>query len=520
MNRRDILRIAGFSSFFQAGIPSSHATQTTSAQFDAAKIPSYFFDIKSNNRDVERVYFNSNFDENCEYDVVVIGSGMAGGIIATSASNRGMKTLLLDAGGLSHFVHTSNLHISQTLDVVAPYGQSIDSASYGGVAFCFGGKSIFWSNVIPRMEQWELNHWPSEIGRYLLDSGYDLAERLLRKQTSFQQNQDILVADMRNRFTDFQVTNLPRAFHTPAPGQRRGFPDERSTGAFSTAALITSSLANGNRNLVVNFNHAAISIETSKETATGVLCFDIVEKRVRKFKGKKIVLCAGALESPRIALTSNLVDRSGKIGIGPTYHQAATMQFTIPDDFGYLTRFDQAKIFMRPTDLSRVESYTCELALNWQFWDAKCEDDYAWDKRYGNPGPAKSTIKFLFRRQLDDSNSIRLSGDSAEIKISQMSGEPNKSEISNLKNRVIQYFNADKRYIYEPIVYENEGDAYWHIAGSLRMGGREIGVIDENLRFHEYSNLFACDLSIFPDIPAANPSLTLAALAIRLGNHL
>ena len=56
-----------------------------------------------------------------------------------------------------------------------------------------------------------------------------------------------------------------------------------------------------------------------------------------------------------------------------------------------------------------------------------------------------------------------------------------------------------------------------HEAGSLRMGPH--GVVDEHLKFHAYDNLYACDLSVFPSSPAANPTLTLAALALRLAAH-
>ncbi len=41
------------------------------------------------------------------------------------------------------------------------------------------------------------------------------------------------------------------------------------------------------------------------------------------------------------------------------------------------------------------------------------------------------------------------------------------------------------------------------------------GVVDDWLRFEGYSNLFCCDVSVFPTVPAANPSLTLVALALN-----
>ncbi|PHH63858.1 hypothetical protein CDD81_5415 [Ophiocordyceps australis] len=46
------------------------------------------------------------------------------------------------------------------------------------------------------------------------------------------------------------------------------------------------------------------------------------------------------------------------------------------------------------------------------------------------------------------------------------------------------------------------------------------GVVDENLKVHGWDNLFVCDLSVFPLSPSANPSITLAALSLRLGDYL
>ncbi|WSH68242.1 GMC oxidoreductase (plasmid) [Rhizobium ruizarguesonis] len=59
-----------------------------------------------------------------------------------------------------------------------------------------------------------------------------------------------------------------------------------------------------------------------------------------------------------------------------------------------------------------------------------------------------------------------------------------------------------------------------HEVGSLRMSGDDTGVVDTDLKFEAYDNLYACDNSVFPTSPAANPSLTLAALAMRLATRL
>jgi hypothetical protein len=59
-----------------------------------------------------------------------------------------------------------------------------------------------------------------------------------------------------------------------------------------------------------------------------------------------------------------------------------------------------------------------------------------------------------------------------------------------------------------------------HEVGTLRMAADGTGVVDTDLKFLGYQNLYACDNSVFPVSPAANPSLTLAALALRLASHL
>jgi choline dehydrogenase-like flavoprotein len=56
--------------------------------------------------------------------------------------------------------------------------------------------------------------------------------------------------------------------------------------------------------------------------------------------------------------------------------------------------------------------------------------------------------------------------------------------------------------------------------GSDPSGGYRDGVVDTDLKFLAYDNLYACDLSVFPTSPAANPTLALAALALRLADHL
>ena len=46
------------------------------------------------------------------------------------------------------------------------------------------------------------------------------------------------------------------------------------------------------------------------------------------------------------------------------------------------------------------------------------------------------------------------------------------------------------------------------------------GVVDADCRVHETDNLFVAGSSVFPTGGYANPTLTIIALAMRLGDHL
>ena len=60
-----------------------------------------------------------------------------------------------------------------------------------------------------------------------------------------------------------------------------------------------------------------------------------------------------------------------------------------------------------------------------------------------------------------------------------------------------------------------------HQCGTARMGTDPAGsVVDVNLKAHDLDNLYVVDASVLPTSAAVNPSLTIAALALRAGAHI
>jgi choline dehydrogenase-like flavoprotein len=60
-----------------------------------------------------------------------------------------------------------------------------------------------------------------------------------------------------------------------------------------------------------------------------------------------------------------------------------------------------------------------------------------------------------------------------------------------------------------------------HHMGTTRMhDDSRHGVVDANCRLHSVDNLFVAGSSVFPTSGAANPTLTIVALSLRLADHL
>ena len=60
-----------------------------------------------------------------------------------------------------------------------------------------------------------------------------------------------------------------------------------------------------------------------------------------------------------------------------------------------------------------------------------------------------------------------------------------------------------------------------HHMGTTRMtADPKDGVVDANCRVHGMDNLFIAGSSVFPTAGAANPTLTIVALSMRLSEHL
>ncbi|CAD7695534.1 unnamed protein product [Ostreobium quekettii] len=510
------------------------------------------------NGTVARSFFWPDLDEGKEYDVIVIGSGIGGGVVADAAADANLHTLLLEAGSYLYPTHIANLPRKHRTGFFAKHVWSLwgqgetrktpynaidvhgDGNVYkGGLGYNLGGRSIFWGGFIPRMREYEFDGWPGAVKAEFLQNGlYDRAEELMKKGDRSSEYQERTKAWLSELLGDeFIVVDAAMAVDRLADPALRTI----SSGMFSTADLLMESRATegqvGNEDLVINLNHSVRRIETDGgRTATRVVAWDRIAQRERAYRGKNVVLAAGTLESAKIAKKSGLADESGTLAKGLTDHQVFFTHFGLSPDSELYTTEASAKVVLQHRDASAsAHSYNCIIELGADFNQG----------RYVDPDILKAhqdererlqeklcEIVFLTDSPLVGENWLEPDegtedGRPMKVRMERSTRADGAlfDEMDALKDKILGALGAkalqDDQETQGLALQPTDIGAVAHEVGSLRMAGSpDAGVVDGDLKFWGYDNIYACDLSVFPSSPAANPTLTLGGLALRLGDHL
>ena len=274
-------------------------------------------------------------------------------------------------------------------------------------------------------------------------------------------------------------------------------------------------------------------VEGVAETPNGVAvqARDLKTGEVRTYVAKYAVLAAGTLESARLALRSGL-QPNALIGKGLTDHPVHFSHFKIPRKSEFYDPFTSAKTLSQPREREGQvrPPYNILLEVNADLNQGRYLDDNILDDLIKSRGEwVLGEIVFLLNAELQEENFLKIAPGNQHV------------QVSARRVPVSQQLEADLKAITEKVVVNGFGGeiikqgfggvgGVAHEVGTLRMErtkgqyvdnhGVQPGVVDENLRFLGHQRIYACDLSVFPTSPAANPTLTLAALAIRLGDHL
>ncbi|KAI5458303.1 hypothetical protein BGZ63DRAFT_363579 [Mariannaea sp. PMI_226] len=503
------------------------------------------------------------------YDYIIVGSGFGGGPLAEILSQRKKKVLLIERGGLifsNHVLNTSRPYFNRgasnspegnesVYDAVKAKVQCTEgSESYiGGPVYCVGGRSNLWGIWTPQVSEETLNkYYPPEIVRYLGDgNGYKRAFDFMTDNS--QQNAiypkgsgqvEATEIDEVKRMlqealpgTDFDLMPVAAQFNSPAPYK---FPQ----GAYSTTLALMNRMYANDRYLTVLLNTEVVALE-QEESSTfrrSVRTLKVRDTKNRVIKeldvgNAKVILSAGTIGTASIALNSGLQHLNPLVGKGIIDHDIFYVRFGKERNPGITTK---------PLNLKTLVNLAGSLSLltvtvNANFFLAGSSASLPTTQFYNKKGDLINPkegfenpddydticVLFEFVGILDDRNEVlNLPGidpviDIRRPPVKQVVQAEMEDIIKKIRNMFI-YQDPDYNYDHEAPRPQHMGfGVFSHEAGTMRMDGPQgEGVVNSELRVKGFDNLWTCDLSVFPVSPEANPALTLAALSLRLADHL
>jgi hypothetical protein len=526
-----------------------------------------------------------------DFDIIIVGSGMGGGVLADALADRfgqSKRILVLEAGSFVYPTHVYNLCRFPNFRLAKHYG--CDTFWQAGDAHTpyyigekpqlnVGGRSIFWSGLIPSLQPWELGFFPDRVRaaleqRYLGEAGLSMNESVSMGTTARRIVEALRQSPLGR---DFTIEETPRALHQPYLKPDGTPTDEfftEPTGVFNTAELLINQLGLtpgvshgdfGGLQLLPNHyvedvqDHGGHFALVTRNTLTG---------EIRVFRAGTVVLAGGSIESPKLLRRSSSLfsvlpgHAQALVGRGLTDHPTSNEVAADVTHIGDIAidKRTHAKIILYSKGLRDDGQirypFNVEMNINHEYWHLRENDPFSPDATATSDGrSSRLDIKFSFGNCLDDDNEIRVPppfGYVPEIVFRNQSWTdhlvgsrlPALAGWRRTDKEVFAVMNAVTDQIFSQ--FTNDGQTVrlggtrfgqglgfgWgtvhHAAGSLRMPYRRAhdapfdfnAVVDEDLRVAGTQRLYVCDMSVMPFSSAANPVRTLVALALRLSRHL
>ncbi len=296
--------------------------------------------------DVSGRYICSTWDEatnngGVQFDVVVIGAGMFGAYCAEKIfRNSNLRVLVLDAGSFLVSEHVQNLaRIGLNVAGAVRVATNADDpgtrervwgvpwrsqVAFPGLAYCFGGRSLYWGGWSPRLTPADLaEHWPPELAAFLQSANQKNDEyELTEKETGVFDTTDYisgrLYKELKKQFIAVKNAGLPNGFTVDAieeaPLAVQGATPASGLFSFdkySSAPILADALrdASGSpdwrrRFFLVPRAHVVRLQSTNQDVTRLEVFVDGQQRSLDIPTTTAVVLASGTIESTRLALES------------------------------------------------------------------------------------------------------------------------------------------------------------------------------------------------------------------------
>jgi choline dehydrogenase-like flavoprotein len=531
------------------------------------------------------------------FDVIVIGAGMFGGYIADKlyrrAENIGLRILVVEAGSFLLPTHVQNL---PRLGLFGPTEQVVNAnqarpgmpplpgqdpgtqnlvwghpwhsnQAFPGLAYCFGGRSIFWGGWSPKLTPADLGTrpagqaaWPADVVAFL-NTNYDsVAEEMGTQPTDdFISGKSDLVKQLKARFkaviNPTSVEDAPLAVQAQAPLSAPGlFPFDKYSSAYLLYDTVREDIGKHWRDNIDAWRRLMVlpRAQVVRLTRAGnrVSEIELLVNGQQQFLRPPllspdctVVLAASTIESTRLALDSLPAPAMGarRMGSNLMAHlrsdvTARIRRSAIPGLSPHATTLEIAALLIRGTTTdghayhfqvtasagigSDANLFTTVPDL--ELLDALiANQDPAWipitlraiGEMIGHPAAQPGDTKQSWVN-LAWQNDPRTGRARAWVNL-EASDADNKAwkEMEDAAVALLKTVAGSPSDIQNVQVNPNNIGTTHHEAGTLWMGAPGQSVTDSNGKFHHLDNVYVAGPALFPVIGSANPSLTATTLA-------
>jgi GMC oxidoreductase len=526
------------------------------------------------------------------FGAIIVGAGMYGGAVATELYRlTGRRILVLDAGTFLVPEHIQNMaqigfnvpgaippaadpRVPRELVWGMPWRGNVD---FPGLAYCAGGKSLFWGGWCPRLTPADLNEWPPATAAYL-NANYGVLEAETGASVTADFISGPLFLALRSAFQAATpgVLNIELGLGTngvaDAPLAVQGEPPASGLFSFDKYSVMPALIGairedasnsggnDANRRLfvvprahIVRFYETGGVVHTLEVDVNGGRQFLSIQPDAA------LILAASAIETTRIALQSspsplmgrNLqahvrsdftvrIRRAAFPGLPTDVETAAllirglapTGRFHLQITASAHSGGSDALLFHMIPDIDLLEEQLMNDDPDWITITVRGIGEMHGDRTTPVPNGSASWINLSpfendeygvprafvhFMLSGNDAATWQAMDQAAVDLLQAIAGAPGNIEYFYDGAFQTALFPLNRPF---PEWHRGLGTTY-HEAGTLWMGNDPAtSVTDPVGRFHHLTNAYACDQSIFPTVGSVNPALTGVTLARRLAEAL
>ena len=386
-----------------------------------------------------------------DFDIIIVGSGMGGGILADDLAERlgsQKRILVVEAGSFVYPTHVYNIcrfpnaalarHFG--CDTFWQTGSSEDQFFIGEKPqLAFGGRSMFWSGLSPSIQPWELGFFPPRVRQDLQNGLLERAGGVMNESRSMGASARAIVAALQSGplGDDFVIQETPRALHQPYLTPEGTLNEEsfvEPTGVFNTAELLinqaglTPGVYHGDGpGLHLVLNHYVEDVQ-NHGSHFELVVRNVLNSEARVFQATTVVLAGGSIESPKLLRRSSMYPWLPQpvkdlLGRGLTDHPTSSEMTAYVTHLGSVAipKSVHAKIVFYsrgrpdPANPGQIRyPFNVEMNVNHEYWhlrdndpnDPNRHDPGAFSTR-DQRGASRVDIKFSFGNCLDDVNEVR-----------------------------------------------------------------------------------------------------------------